>query len=595
MKKNLSLILVLIMLLGAIVGVMPASAASSDTYVPEIEYANVNYLNNISMMFAVPASTSITEGKSVKLLLWESRLDSISFSYTDTFKNVIDAEEKLVSIKGAKYYLFKYEGLDAAQMTNVICARPVVLENDVAISYGSVIEYSVREYVEAAKGNIDGISPVTKEGVIESLDAMLDFGAFAEDFKGVEPEYKANDPLRSIYVNVKFNGNDKGKVHAGFFKYAEEESFTLNAPFYDGKSIVKITDTEGNELSDVDDFTHGFQILSQDSDVTINVYYENAVVRNVDASVYGLGMSVNNYDAMPTGGNGLITKSSSTDIYLQQASLNFSGDACTGTKMNYWNGVKTVADPRDPDNVVFQFTTTNSPAFSFSNITSADFAGYGFGDTVYPMFTFEITLGAVNGKMPTTDWLNMRYRHSLNGVGFVDLQIFKIDKGVIKLKSGASIGKIPETGVKKFAITIDALTGEVFGYAENDEGVMERTATSKLVLSDEHKKRQQQHFANLADSDPSNDASLIVYESIYTYFTKASKLESIWFFGSNYGASEAFESSSIVIDGFDTPIVSSVDSFGDKVFNMEAVQALAERDYSFLLDDFKFIMGSVYN
>ena len=52
---------------------------------------------------------------------------------------------------------------------------------------------------------------------------------------------------------------------------------------------------------------------------------------------------------------------------------------------------------------------------------------------------------------------------------------------------------------------------------------------------------------------------------------------------------EYFEGT-IEIDGVDTPIKNS-----DGTFNMDAVKALAERDYSFLIDDFRLVMGFVYD
>ena len=66
MKKNLALILALVMIFGSLFSVVPMAEGESDSsavdnskYVPEIEYANVNYTNKISMKFAVAAPEAL--------------------------------------------------------------------------------------------------------------------------------------------------------------------------------------------------------------------------------------------------------------------------------------------------------------------------------------------------------------------------------------------------------------------------------------------------------------------------------------------------------------------------------------------------------
>ena len=163
MKKNLALILAIVMLLGSLFGVMSMAEATEETtppaeetpavrYVPEIAYANLNYSDKMYMMFAVPAPAALEEGASVKLIAWESREESLAFSYNDIIKEVVLAEAETINIGGVDHLVFKYDKLAASDMTNVICARPVVVKNDVATAYGKLVEYSVLEYISTAKG-----------------------------------------------------------------------------------------------------------------------------------------------------------------------------------------------------------------------------------------------------------------------------------------------------------------------------------------------------------------------------------------------------------------------------------------------------------
>ena len=604
MKRKLALALTLVMLLGSLLSVAPIAAGESEAaeaterYVPKIEYANVNYNDSLYMMFAVAPPAELAEGESVKLLVWDSRDDSLSFSYLDTVKTTIDAEAEPVTIGEQSYLLFKFDGIDITDMTNVICARPILVKDGVASSYGKLVDYSVREYVESVKGNINGVDGIEDENVIDSLDKLLSFGSLAQQFSGNDYKFLADDEVKSIYVTTIVNGLDKGTTFAGFFK-SDDSQITIRAPFIDGTTVNKITDAEGNVLEDLDAYSDDLQIATPDSDIYVSAYYANAVVRNIDAASFGAGFEVNNYDDGVVGGNGLVTKSDNGYgiTFKGIGSANFSGVACEPDtsslkRMNYWHSIKTVASPDNPDDLVLQLTGLCTPAFNVEKITPADFSGIGFGDTVYPAFTFEMTLGSVNGKLPNTGKYYFRQRVSASSVdsrSYIDLHIFTVKNGDVTLASGDVVGTVPETGMRRFAITVDALTGMTYGYAEDENGVMQATCVGPLSTDQYFNARQAQHFANLADEDPSNDSTLAYYENIYSFFTKSPKLEPTWVYASGGSVIPEFENASIEIDGVDTPIKNS-----DGTFNMDAVKALAERDYSFLIDDFRLVMGFVY-
>ena len=155
MKKSLALILALVMLVGSLFAVIPMAEGEEtpeSSYTPEIAYANLNYTDAIHMMFAVPAPTSLEDGAVVKLLFWTSREDSLAFSYSDPAKIVLDAETTKATIGGKEHLVFKYSELGAHQMTDVVCARPVLVKDDKAIAYGDLIDYSILEYVAGARG-----------------------------------------------------------------------------------------------------------------------------------------------------------------------------------------------------------------------------------------------------------------------------------------------------------------------------------------------------------------------------------------------------------------------------------------------------------
>ena len=578
MKKNLALILAIVMLLGSLFGVMSMAEATEETtppaeetpavrYVPEIAYANLNYSDKMYMMFAVPAPAALEEGASVKLIAWESREESLAFSYNDIIKEVVLAEAETINIGGVDHLVFKYDKLAASDMTNVICARPVVVKNDVATAYGKLVEYSVLEYISTAKGEFEGIAGIEDQEQLAVLDSLLGFGALAQQFSPNNYDYFANDELHKIFVTPVMNGIKKAAVFGGFFKYEAEKAITFIAPFYDGTEVVKIKDAEGNEIVDLDENTDGLQFVPADADLSLTVEYQNMSVRALTAEELGPDFVLNNL--------GETSGTLGTD-----AKTNMSGPACVpDPRMNYWHGFKTVVDPEDPDGLVIMVSATNAPTLQFNNTKASDWAGYGFGDTVYPAFTFELELGAVNGKMPTTGNYYFRHRPGSQYAKYgVDLHIFTLKNGELVLPDDTVVGKIPETGMAKFAITVDALTNKVYGYRENENGEMELGPTSDMVLSDLFLSMQQLHLKNLADEDPSNDTQFRTYESIYTFFT-TSNLEPTWVVGNGPATNPAFEALKT----------------GETAYDMAAVQALAESEYSFLLDNFKLTLGTLYN
>ena len=119
----------------------------------------------------------------------------------------------------------------------------------------------------------------------------------------------------------------------------------------------------------------------------------------------------------------------------------------------------------------------------------------------------------------------------------------------------------------KIAIVLDTVTAEVRVYMENADGVMELACEST------------QKIPNATFNE--------VYGGLTGFFAK-NNLEPTWVFGIGGKTIPEFESASIEVNG---EMMNIKD--GD-TFNMSAVKALTERDYSFYLDEFKYYVGDVY-
>ena len=581
MKKSLALILALVMLMGSVFAVMPMAEGETteSTYTPKIAYANLNYTDTIDMMFAVPAPATLESGASVKLLLWTSREDSLAFSYSDPAKIVIEAEATKTTIGGAEHLVFVYDDLGAHQMTNVICARPVVVKDDKAIAYGELVDYSVLEYVASARGEIDGVAGLSsdKAAALETFEYMLSFGAAAQKVYDDDYAYYADDELRRVYVTPVVKGVTLAKTFSGFFKPEEDDYFTLQAPFFDGSSVLKVFNAEGQELEDLDVYSEGFQLAAVDGDLYLTVQYSNLAYRSISADIIGPGFEVNNYDEGVTGGNiGYVVKSSHASIsFSGWGYANFSG--ASSTSNYYWHSIRTIENPSDSEDQVIQITATHNPAF----YAMADpISGVGVGDTIDPYITIEMELGLYNNKPITSGNYVIRHRVKAPGVdtaSAASLYLFKIVDGVVNLYTSTGytvrVGEVPADGLRKFAFVIAPIEGMYYAYVENENGEMEKAAETAIVIGDAYYTLRKNAYL----ADPEANAALSAFASFYNFFIE-SKLEYVFMMGATKGK-----------DKFN-------DLMSGGVFtDMNAVKERALNDYSFLLDNYHIYAGRAYN
>ena len=486
MKKKLAILLTVIMLVGYVFSVVPSAdttggaATISDTYEPVIAYSNLNYVEDLILMFAVPAPNELPDGSSVKVVVWEAT--SAAYSYKDSLTTetslasavALEAEESKVTIGGAEHLVFKYKFSDPKKMTDIIYARPVVVNGEnKATAYGDVLDYSVVEYIQTAKGAFnDGTPVVSNANVLELLDSILDFGALMQTFRGEDEihtpnGYLANDYLHKIWITPVVGGKTLDKVFGGFFKYEEDGYATLHAPFYDGYNAIVYKDSLGNELTDANpsdyDDALGFQLDAVDADIDVTIKYEFATVRDLNASEFGEGFSVNNADSGFKGDPEKITALGcnygtvgSVDL-KRGVRVNFSSEA--GTSSSIYAGFKTVKD--DAGNLSLLVTATNMPTISFHNpLTIADYNKYGYGDTVDEAITMEVELGRPSPDSNVTVsyffLLNESSWAKSEGHGTTEVRtyLFGITNNNVVLEGGRKICELPETGTVKIALVI---------------------------------------------------------------------------------------------------------------------------------------------
>jgi len=434
------------------------------------------------MSFAVPAPAALDEGAAVKLILWSS-INSVGiFSYNDQNRIVIEAEAETTKIGESDYLVFKYDALTSADMANVIYVRPAVVAGDKATAYGPVVEYSVLEYISAAKGEFEGIAGLEDPEYIGVLDSMLEFGALAQKYLLEDaPEFFVNEELGKIFMTPSLAGVAKDKTFAGFFKYEEGGYVTLTFPHYDGYEVASVSDKDGAPVVDADEDENGFQIASVDADVELAVNYKRLALydANVEASIGNMSLNTNEEAASDAGigyyGN-------------KNGGLSFNTSQGWKRAAYCYNSLDVIDDPYNPGQKTYRWVATKTSAVQLGDTKDEFNNGYrlsknaAFGDTIAPVLTIELVLG---GTASNADINLGKFR--IRGTGSGDLLIpFAITKGQVivytatdgKAYTPLSV-KIPKDGYAKYAIVIDFANEVVSAYVEGEDGKMVKEVETK--------------------------------------------------------------------------------------------------------------------
>ena len=441
MKKNLALLLVVVLAMTAVLGLAPIASAEGETTTtaPKIEYFNISLRVGATLLFAVPADGyTINEDGTVNNLKLHVSKDSEFVLGGVTDGEIIEASGKYM-IGDKKYIIFEYSGLAANELNEIVYARTVRVNNGFYI-YGEAQSYSVTEYLKSYKGTDAGIN-----GLIDSLLAYGDAAIAYKANAGTKANYLPSESKSASVYTIKVKRVVDGTAIDDKFytnQFAKAGEVTLSVPPVYGATA---TSFEGATV------TSGKVNVSGDLNITVN-YTTNAVSEHF-AGVDLSSATVGAYTGI-AGNSGTIPGS-------------YVIGAAWGTKdaHDYAYGNFTVAEQNGEK--CFKFAHNGASQQNFGNT----FVGKGMGDTLD--FSIQIKVkAAADGTFPHTDLRVDRLGNAQGAIATASPACFVVfdTNGDIVLQdlngNNVVLGKGDATTFQTVTIVFDVSEGKFIGYID---------------------------------------------------------------------------------------------------------------------------------
>lgn len=519
MKKNLALLLAAILLLTSMLGLTSAAeteAQAAQAPSQEIAFFNVSVKVGARLLFAVPADgydVSPVDGsvENLELLVWEEGASGGSYSRLDAVNNgTILKSQGTQKIGDKRYIVFSYNELSASEMSKVVYARVLTTDSIGLRTYGRVYDYSVAEF---ANGYLNKESSAHK-GLVE---AMMDYGHFAADYKGVS-SYTAEEAkaLKKVSVTARIDGTDLFTQTTQLVSAGTE--VTLKAPLVDGCTFSswgegvtdgKITVTDDVELVANYDY---FEFLNWDfqgetAGAIKDRYSESDFLLNGEK--YAIDSGSNKNWAM-----GSVASAQRVPHELSQYEF--------------------VVDPNNPDNICAKLTHTGAGEVKLVDSISS-FKGTGVGDTIGSVtLEFDVT-ASENGTLPYSEIRIDRFGDATAAANGSSISLLRFNhNGDVVLHSDNSyvIATASANESVRIAVTLDFSNNTLIGYVNGVEvcsksGVMSATNVKNYLASLEagiNTRFRLSYYGGYLGSNMATVPTSLIEDGTFT-FTKVDALE----------------------------------------------------------------------
>ena len=452
MKKSLSLILAIVLVLSSLacMTVVGGAAEAETTPSQEIAFYNISLKANTCLLFAVPADGYAVKADgtvdNLQLLVWEGDSASGLYNKKDaTAKGeVVEASGK-TTIGEKEYVVFSYSGLSASQMTETVYVRTLYTNARGDRSYGEVYDYSVAEFAMTYNGSkADLVNKMLAYG--DACEAHFSAGKPAQSYKASEAK-----SLVPITVTTKIGNTVLSTQVTQLAKVGD--IISLKAPHVDGATL------KSWNVADPDNVTVAASgnefVATYDEKVLINYNYDNTAKSTV-------GSYISSLNAANTGSTG--TKSGLIDGSYNVGNNLLSTN--TG-KLAYTYSKFEVVD--DNGNQCIKYSHTSA-----GQATGASLAQKGVGDSVSAL-TYSISLKAYSDTMfsPTAFRIGRAGPGNTSTDRGGDVTLFQLDKkGNVKLTGTAADGytalitTLTKDAFRDITVVVNFPENRMYGYCD---------------------------------------------------------------------------------------------------------------------------------
>ncbi len=374
----------LVVMLAALALILPTAGSEADTSL-DIAYGNLSFENETHLLYAIESDAA-----NVRLLVWN---EDPQTSYTNgTQIATLEPIKRNYDINGVSHTVFKYTGLTAKQMTDVVYTR--AYDPDTG-EYGKLDKYSILQYAYNKLGKTG--TATTNEALKGMLTSMLEYGANAQRYFG----YKSHRLANENWVQITLTG---GTLPDGFTQglYLPGDTVMLSAPE---------TNAEGDVFShwaDSDSKPVGYYtvlILSKNEDY---------IATYGDPIEYSEGLAFsNNSDGTCT----VIGIGDCTDTELLIPPINSEGYRVTSIGWNAFGNCSNVTSVVIPLSITFIEDYAFSGCANLASIKVVEGNPYYHvdGNCLIETFSKRLISGCYNSVIPNDDSVTSIGRDAFRG------------------------------------------------------------------------------------------------------------------------------------------------------------------------------------
>lgn len=467
--KKAALLLAFALCFSCFAGLAVTAEAATEAQLtaPDIAYVNVQVTTNVAMLFAVPIDDSYNV-ENLDLLVWkgESESDKYDIDSADATLDPIGTS----TIGTQPVLIFKYNGLKANQMTDVVYARTVVSDGNGGLAYSSIIDYSITEW--GASYNSTAEDPTERENNNALVAALLEYGAAMQVLSNYYPNgYLANEAksLKKITVTSTIKGEAVQRqvtqlVRAG-------ETITLKAPKLDDHRVRSWSVEDANASLD------GVQI-EVNSDIEIDA---NFVMKAVSMWSAEFDKIEKSYISSAAGaGYNMVSKTKSIRIHS-------GSTAYSDTNTAYVSYVPKA----DGENKYLCLSSTAGGVIYVNDGSQSSIipSNYNAKESGFITITFSLKRNEA-GRIINSLGLRIRAKEAkvaenmrvfnTKADGTVNIAVYKGGSSNSYIET--KVGEVAENGWSHFAFVVDFDELKIYGYMKDENGAWQHTATSDVCI-----------------------------------------------------------------------------------------------------------------